>query len=82
MPDKHKRPRYRVIFYRKKEIMLFSWSHSFELILARTLADELATTLGHEWTVEVLDTHNRVDRLYAVAYETFGYLNAIRGHLP
>lgn len=69
----HKRPRYRVIFFRKKEIVTFTWSNQDVLGLAKALADELALTLSIEWTVEVLDTHNRMDhQAYAVAYEIKG----------
>lgn len=74
MPYQHKRPCYRVIFYRKKEIMTFTWANQDTLGLAKALADELAMTLSSEWTVEVLDTHNRPDTFYAVAYETPGHL--------
>lgn len=68
----HKRPRYRVIFYRRREIEIFCWSVQAALGLATAIADELSFTLGDEWTVEVLDAHNRVDHFFAVAYETQG----------
>lgn len=73
MPYRHKKPCYRVIFFRKKEIVTFTWANQYAFGLARSFADELAMTLGSEWTVEVLDTHNRPDTFYAVAYETRGY---------
>lgn len=67
-----KRPRFHVIFWRKKEIMLFSYARQHALGMAIALTDELAMTLGDEWTIEVIDLYNRVDRMHAIAYERQG----------
>lgn len=72
MPYIHKRPEYRVIFFRVKRIVSFIWATQANLPLARALADELATTLSGEWAVQILDTHNKVDHFYPVVYEVRG----------
>lgn len=68
----HKRPEYRVVFFRVKRIVTFIWANQPNLPLARALADELSTTLSGEWAVQILDTHNKVDSFYSVVYEVRG----------
>lgn len=72
MVYEHKRPEYRVVFFRKKEIALYVWSVQISLGMAKALADELALTLGYEWEVQILDTHNKVGNFYPIVYEIRG----------